>query len=176
MPNVVSPTERWFINLEKLQDCVKNLNSLTPDSLKQFSKKTIASLLILDAHKGQLGLCCQNKGIGLVPDGAFADMTKNFFFFLETVSNIPLARSLQSQFFSIVVKHKSELITTPPSKVMNMSLDAVFGNSPLNSNVGKKDLDLTLNLITPDDFYPTDGSLFSDGSKSLNTLIKKITE
>jgi hypothetical protein len=176
MPNVVSPTERWFINLEKLQGCVMDLNHLTASDLKQFSKQTLGSLITSDLMKGQLGLCCQNKGIGIVPNGVFGDMTKNFFFFLETVSNISLKASLRSQILSVAVKHKPELITKPSSTVMKMSLDDVFGNQPLNSNIGKKELDLLLNQITPDEFYPTDGSLFSNGSKSLNTLVNKITE
>lgn len=178
MPNIVSPTERWFINLEKLQKCVKDLNHLTPSGLRQFSNQNLSGLITSDLMKGQLGLCCKNNNItpGPFPNSAFTDMTKNFMFFLDTVSLISLTLSLRSQIFSIAVKHKPELITMPPSEVRKMSLNDVFGLDPLNSNIGKKELDLLLNQITPDDFYPTDGSLLSDGSKSLNTLVKKITE
>ena len=174
MPNVVSPTERWFINLKKLQACVKNLNHLTADSLKQFSKQTLGSLITSDIMKGNLGLCCQNKGIGLVPDSAFADMTKNFFWFLETVGLIPIVTSLRLQIYSIAVKHKPDLINNTVAQVMQMSLDEVFGASPLSSNIGKKELDFRLNETTPDDFYPTDGSLLNNGSKKLTNLVKEI--
>jgi hypothetical protein len=169
-----SPTERWFINLKKLQDCMKNLNHLTDDRLKEFSKQTLGSLITSNLIKGNLSVCCQNKGIGLVPDSVFADMDKNFFFFLETIGLIPIETSLRFQIYAIAVKQKPDLINNSVAQVMRMTLDEVFGNTPLNSNIGKKELDLTLNQITPDEFYPADGSFLNDGSIKLTNLVKKI--
>ncbi len=174
MPNIISPTERWFSNLEKLQGCMKNLNHLTATSFKQFSKQTLGSLLSSDTMKGQLGLCCQNKGIGLVPNSALTDMTKNFLSFLDVVGFIVIETALRFQIYAIAVKHKPELINNSVAQVMNMSIDTVFGNAPLSSNIGKKDLDLDLNQTTPDDFYPTDGSFLNDSSRKLSALVKQI--
>jgi hypothetical protein len=174
MPTTVSPTENWFINLQALQSCMKNLNHLTPNDLKQFSKSTLKSLASTVAIQQNLAVCCQNAGIGLVPANAFADLNKTFFWFLETVGVIALETSLRLQIYTIVVKYRPELINSTVAQVMNLSIDAVFGVAPLNSNIGKKELDFKLNDSTPDVFYPVDGSFLNNGNKTLAALVKNI--
>lgn len=177
MPNVITPIERWFDNLKKLQRCMKNLNHLTPDGLKLFSTRTLNDLILADLlehMKEKINACCQNAGIGGVDADEFADMTINFVSFLDNVGIIPIQTALRFQIHQIAVKHNHALVGSLPGPVMRMKLDKVFGSAPLGSNLGKKELDLVLNQVTPDDFYPVDGSFLSDGNKKLNEIVKQI--
>jgi hypothetical protein len=177
MPNVITPIERWFDNLRKIQIRMKDLNHLTPDGLKLFSTRTLNDLIPpnLSEHiRENLNALCQAEGIGGVDADEFADMTINFVTFLDNVGVIPIQTALRFQIHQIAVNHNHALIGTLPGPVMRMKLDEVFGPAPLSSNLGKKMLDVTLNRLTPDDFYPIDGSFLSDGNKKLNEIVKQI--
>jgi hypothetical protein len=173
MANVTSPTERWFINLAKLQKCVKNLNHLTPTSLKKFSQSPIGNLT--EQMQENINACCQKAGIGGADSDDFADKEKTFLLFLDSVGIIQIETALVFHLLPITFKHNHNLVNIiDPFEVMKMSLDKIFGDIPLSSNMGKKELDLVLNQVTPDDFYPTDGSFLVDGDKTLVDVIKQI--
>lgn len=153
---------------------MKNLNQLTPDSLKQFSKKTLNSLITSEQMKENINAFCQNEGMGGVGADEFADMTINFVLFLDNVGVIPIETALRFQIRQIAIKHNHALAGVLPGPIMKLKLNAVFGPTPLSSNIGKKELDLVLNQLTPDEFYPIDGSFLNDGNKKMSEIVKQI--
>ncbi len=165
----------WFTNLKKIQGMMAQLNHLTRDNCKEFSKQTLGELLTSEDMKGNLNQYCQEQNIGLVPDDAYTDMTKTFFWFLNRIS-ISVQETTLQLFYDVAVKYKPDLLQLSPEVVATMTIGEVYGQEPLDSSNAKQELNRLLKDNIPSEFYSTKGAPLVLASRTVQQAINQILD
>jgi hypothetical protein len=170
---MTTAADEWFDDLRKIQSRMKQLNNATKDNLKEFSQQKLKDLLITDIIKGNLNQYCQEEEIGIVPDEAYSDMNKNFFWFLYRIS-YSIEESILSLFYQVAVKCKQDLMKLSPPQITDKTIDDVYGKEPFSVSSVKQKLDKFLQANIPEEFYPQNGELLKDGSQTIQKVINQI--
>jgi len=167
----IEPVKLWFFNLKKIQDHMKELNHLTDNDLKKFSRQKPSDLLPTETLKGNLAMFCQNEHIGLVFDAAFNE--KTFLAFLRFIS-FSVEEAILGLFYRVAVNFKPNLLDLSPSQVAQMTMKEVYGSGPIESNIMLRELHDLLRTNVPSTFYPADGAPINDDSRKVRDAIGRI--
>jgi hypothetical protein len=163
----------WFTNFEMVHTRTKNISHLAEkEDAKKFSKQKLKDVLQPELpgfkqRKEQLVLLFADiLGGGVVPDDAFADMTKDFMWLTEHV--LKQAEPVLYSLFHCVARRLKTSTTLPENwfdpAFPKMKLAEVFGAGAVDTNAALKTLDGLLrdSIGNMKAFYPDAAALGKD--------------